>query len=152
MLYGSKSSPPHFLGYKGGKRMLTYRGQYRILFEVDKQGKPAEFSFIPCRIKRNSSIYRHNSTTLGAYVVGKYTINKLIGLPELFKPFQVGDSEASFLFPERLLPEAAAILRPYVKGAALSPKPRRKIAVSDERKQELADRMRKLHANKVLLE
>ena len=128
--------------------MLKYRGQYRVLYEIDKAGKPCEFSFIPCRIKKGASIVRHNVDTLNVYIPGAKAVNKLLKeYPYIFKPFQIGSAEGTFLFPESLLLEAAEVLRPYVKGKNMSPKPKRKVTISEERKKELSERMKRLHAD-----
>lgn len=129
--------------------MLKYRGQYRVLYEIDKTGKPCEFTFIPCRIKKGASICRQDDNTLNVYVPGIKTVNRLLKeYPDLFKPFQIGDTEGTLIFKESDIEKVAVILKCRIRGKNMSPRPKRKVAMPDERKQELADRMRKLHDNK----
>ncbi len=107
--------------------MLKYRGKYRVIYEIDKRtGKPLEFTFLPCRIKRGSDISRYNENTLSAYIPSIKITNKLLKVyPDIFKPFRIGDSEAILLFPESLIQEAAAILKTYTKGQNVSPRSKR---------------------------
>lgn len=107
--------------------MLKYRGQCRVVTETDKRtGKPLEFTFVPCRIKKGTNICRHNADTLNVYIPGIKTANRLLKeYPDIFKPFQAGDSEATLLFPECMIDEAAIILKAIVKGANTSPRSKR---------------------------
>lgn len=127
--------------------MLRYRGQFRILYETDKNGKVCEFTYIPCRIKKGSSICRHNNNVLNAYIPSAKIANRLLKeYPDLFKPFQVGDREGTLLFNESDIEKVAAILKARVGGKNKSPKPKREIAISEERKQELSDRMKHINS------
>lgn len=129
--------------------MLKYRGTYRVLFEVDKAGKPCEFTFIPCRIKKGSNICRHNENVLNAYIPSAKIANRLLKeYPDLFKPFQTGDSEATLFFSETDIEKAAVVLKARVMGKGMSPKPKRKVTISEDRKKELSERMKELQSNK----
>ena len=130
--------------------MLKYRGQFRILYECDKKtDKSCEFTFIPCRIKKGSNIYRHNDDVLSAYISSAKLAHRLLKeYPDLFKAFQMGDSEATLLFNETYIERAAVILKARIMGKDLSPKPKRQIVISKERKQVLSDRMKELQSNK----
>jgi len=74
--------------------MLKYRGQFRVLYECDKRtGKPGEFTFIPCRIKKGANICRHNDTTLNVFIPSTIIANRLLReYTDIFMPFQSGDS------------------------------------------------------------
>ena len=48
--------------------MLTYRGQYRVLFETDKAGKACEFTYIPCGIRKGANICRHSNDMLNIFI------------------------------------------------------------------------------------
>ena len=100
-----------------------------MVYETDEQtGKPLEFTFIPCRIRKGANICRHNETTLSVYIPGTRTANMLLTEhPDIFKPFQIGDTEVTLLFSESMLPEVAEILKPVVKGKEISPRSRRNI-------------------------
>ena len=104
--------------------MLKYRGQYRVVYETDKRtGKPQEFCFIPCRLKRGSNICRHDDNTLNCYIPSAVTARNLLNeYPDIFEVFQIGEREASLLFPESILPKAAIILKVYIKGRNVSPR------------------------------
>lgn len=129
--------------------LLKYRGTYRVMYEADKSGKAAEFTFIPCRIKKGSSICRHDDNTLNAYIPSaKIAHRLLIDYLDLFKPFQIGDGEATLLFNESDIEKTATIMKARVMGKGMNPKPKRKVAISDERKKELAEQMRELQSNK----
>ena len=78
--------------------------------------------------------------------------NRLLEHPDIFKPFQMGDSEATLLFAESDMERAATILKPRVMGKNMNPRPKRKVMISEERKRILSDRMKALHRNKALLE
>lgn len=130
--------------------MLKYRGQYRVVFETDKRtGKPAEFVYIPCRIKRGSNIVRHDENTLNAYIPSVKIANRLLQeYSDLFELFQIGDSEATLLFNEADIAKVAAILKAKVQGKNKSPRPKRTVTISEDRKKELSERMKKLHSVK----
>lgn len=108
--------------------MLKYRGQYRVIFECDKNtGKPLENTFIPCRVRKGVNICRYNETTLNVYIPGIKAVKTLLGKhPDIFTLFQMGDHEATLLFPESKMQQAAAILKPIIKGANISPKSKAK--------------------------
>lgn len=129
--------------------MLKYRGQYRVIYETDERtGKPLEFAYIPCRIRKGASICRHEGDILNVFVPGAKAVSKILNeYSDIFKPFQIGGTEGTFLFPESSLAEVAWILKPYVKGKNKNPKPKRQVTISDERKLELSIRMKQLHAN-----
>lgn len=106
--------------------MLNYRGQYRVSFEMNKQGKPCEFAFIPCAIKKGSNICRHNDNVLNIYIPSSKIINRLQQEhPDLFKSFQAGNGEGTLLFNEIDLPEVAKILKIRTKGCNVSPRSKR---------------------------
>lgn len=106
--------------------MLKYRGLYRVAYEIDKTGKPGEFTFIPLKLKRGSSIVRHNENILSVYIPSKTITKRLLTeYPDLFKLLSMGDGEGILLFAETKLSEAASILRPYTKGKNVSPKSKR---------------------------
>lgn len=106
--------------------MLKYRGLYRVAYEIDKVCKPCEFCFLLLRIKKGANIYRHNDTTLNAYIPSKTIVKRLAEkYPDLFKVHSLGDFEGILLFPESKLPEAAEILKPYTKGKYISPRSKR---------------------------
>jgi hypothetical protein len=106
--------------------MIKYRGLYRVSYEIDKSGKPCEFTFLPLKLKRGASICRHNETTLNLYVPSKIIAKRLlVEYQDLFTLLSMGDSEGILLFPESKLPEAAAILKPYIKGCKVSPRSKR---------------------------
>jgi len=132
--------------------MLTYRGTYRVLYETDKAGKACEFTFIPCRIKKGSNIVRYSDNMLNAYIPSIKIVNRLLNdFPELFKPCQIGDSEGTLLFKESDIEQAATILKARVMGKGMSPKPKRIVTISDERKQELSIRMKRIQANNKII-
>lgn len=128
--------------------MLKYRGTYRALFEIDKTGKVCEFTHIPCQIKKGSNICKHSDTVLNAYIPSIKILNRILKeYPEMFKPFQVGDTEGTLLFKEADIEKAAVILKARVKGKGMSARPKRQVTLSEERKLELANRMKQLHKN-----
>ena len=133
--------------------MLKYRGQFRVLYETDtRTGQAAEFTFVPCRIRKGAVIYRFNDNILAVYIPGSRTANRLLQEhPDIFRSFQTGDSESSLLFDEKNIDRAATVLLPRVKGRNMSPKPRKKINLSDEQRKSLSERMKK-HNSKKLLE
>ncbi len=130
--------------------MLKYRGQYRVIFEIDTKGKPSEFALIPCGIKRGSTICRHSDDTLSVYITGIKTANRLSReYPDLFRPFQIGDSEATLLFNEADIEKAAAILKARILGKNMNPRPKRKVIISEEQKRILTDRLKAMNACRV---
>lgn len=111
--------------------MLKYRGQYRVSYEMDKLGKPSEFTFIPCRIKKGSNIYRYNNEVLAAYIPSMQIVRRLhLEYSHLFRPFQTGDKEGTLLFNESNLPEVVFILKIKVKGCNVSPRSKRNIRLA----------------------
>jgi hypothetical protein len=123
--------------------MLKYRGQYRVLYEVDKQGKATEFSYIPCRASKGANIYRHNDDTLNAYIASSKTANRIVKEnPELFKFFQNGEGEATLLFKESDIDKAAEILKAKTQGKNMNPRPKKKMNLSDEQREKLSARIK----------
>lgn len=132
--------------------MLRYRGQYRVLYEIDKIGKACEFSNITCRIKKGANICRHNNSTLNAYIPSAKIAKRLLEeYPDIFTQFQAGDSEATLLFNEAVIDKVAVILKAKVKGKDLSARPRRHITISEDRKKELTSRLKQIHANNKII-
>ncbi len=122
--------------------MIEYRGQYRVLYETDKVGKVCEFTYIPCRIIKGCNICRHSYNTLNVYIPSSRTAKRLLSeYPEIFKPFQVGDNEATLLFSECKMDEAAVILRARVKGKNQNPKPKRKCNLTEKQRQAIGERL-----------
>jgi len=106
--------------------VLNYRGTYRVVFEVDTCGKPMEFTFIPCRIRKGANICRHDDATLNVLIPGSGTADRLLKeYPDLFQPWQMGAAEATLTFPEARMIEAAKILKPFTLGKAVSPRAKR---------------------------
>lgn len=106
--------------------MIKYRGKYRIVYEIDNNGKPCEFSFIPCGIKRGANITRHNDNILNVYIPSvKKTMRLLREYPDIFKPFIITDGEGILLFNERYIDKACKILRARIQGKNLSPRAKR---------------------------
>ena len=133
--------------------MIRYRGKYRTVYEVDKSsGQPYEFAFIPCLIKKGANICRHSDNMLNAYIPSTKIANRLLKeYPDVFTPLQVGDKEATLLFRESDIEKAATILKARVMGKNKSPKPKRRIVISEERKQALSDRMKQIHVNSKII-
>ena len=103
--------------------MLKYRSQYRVCYEMDKNGKVCEFTFIPCMIKKGTNICRYDDNTLSVYIPSIQIINRLLKeYPLLFKPHQIGDTEGTLLFSETDIKQADKILKIRTKGKSLSPK------------------------------
>jgi hypothetical protein len=125
--------------------VIEYRGKYRVLFETDKQGKACEFTYIPCGIIKGCNICRHSDNMLNVYIPSSRTAKRLLSeYPEIFKPFQVGDSEATLLFKESDIDKAAKILKARVMGKNKSPRPKRRMVISEKRRKELADMMKQI--------
>ena len=96
--------------------MLKYRGQYRVVFEMDKRtGKPAEFCFVPCKIYRGTNVYRYSENKLGVYIPSKRIFNRL-SQNEIFEIFCAGDSEGILLFEEKNLKIAEKALHSVICG------------------------------------
>jgi hypothetical protein len=124
--------------------MLKYRGIFRVQYEVDKQGKACEFTYVPCGIKRGSNICRHSDDMLNVYLTSSIVANNLLREHiDLFKPYQMGDGEATLLFPESRIAEAAEILKARVMGKGLNPRPKIKHPMTDEQKRIATERLAK---------
>lgn len=134
--------------------MLKFRGRYRVLYETDvRTGKVCELTYIPCRIVKGSNICRHNDNTLNVLISGaKIASHLLKEYPDIFKPFQMCYGEATLLFPESMIEEAAGILKPYIQGANKSPRPKRKHEISEEQRKVLLDKMKSINETKSLSE
>ena len=99
-----------------------------MIFEIDKNSKIGEFTYIPYRITRGANIYRYNDDTLGVYLTSAITGHRLLNeYSHLFRVFQHGDHEMSLLFPESRIEEAAVILKAKVQGKNISPRSKRNI-------------------------
>lgn len=131
--------------------MLKYRGQFRVMFECDtRTGQAAEFSYIPCLIRPGANIYRFNDDTLAAYIPGMRTVNRLLQEhSDLFRPLQAGDSEATLLFNEANISQAAAILKARVKGKNKNPKPKKKYNLTDEQRKRIGERLKAARTSKL---
>jgi hypothetical protein len=120
--------------------MLKYREIYKVIYEVDKAGKRCEFTFIPCQIKRDSNICRHDDNMLNVYITSIKIANRLLlEYPDIFIPFQKGDNEVKLLFQESKISEAAEIL-----------KAKKKRVYSLEQKKVMAERIRKYMFEKTM--
>jgi len=128
--------------------MLKYRRKFRVLYECDvRTRKPAEFTYIPCLIKKGSNICRHSETMLNAYITSAKIIRRLLSeYPDIFTMWQDCDSEGTILFPESRIDEVAPILKIQTRGKNLSPYPKRKVNISEERRKELSESMKKRNA------
>ena len=112
--------------YRRKPNMLKYRGVYRVVFETDTHGKPMEFTYIPCRVKKGASVCRHDAGTLNVLIPGHSTADRLLKeYPDLFEEWQMGTGEATLTFPEARLSEAARVLKPFTLGKAISPRSKR---------------------------
>ena len=133
------------MGITNDQGVLQYRGTYRVLYEVDKYGKAtnsAEATYIPCNIKKGSLIGRYNDDTMYAYVNSIKIYNALLKeSPNIFNKFQEGDKEGSVLFPEAQMEYVAERLKARKLGKGMSPKPKRKVNMTAEQKQEFVERM-----------
>lgn len=127
--------------------MLTYRGRYRVLYEIDSAGRACEFTNIPCGIRKGANISRHDSDTLNVFIPSTKTASRLLKeYRDIFMPFQVGDHEATLLFKESNIDKAAAILKARIKGKDMSARPKRQVAISEERRRELSEQMKQIQA------
>jgi hypothetical protein len=132
--------------------MLKYRGTYRVLFETDvRTGKAAEFTYVPCRIRPGANIYRYNDDTLVTFIPGTKAVNNLLkNHLEIFRPFQKGDKEATLLFAEKDMKQAAFVLKPRTKGKNMNPRPKRKQNLTDEQRAVIGERLSKARLSKAL--
>lgn len=112
--------------------MLECRGTYRGCYEMDKRtGKPAEFTYIVCKIKKGANIYRYNNDTLNVYIPSIRIANSLLKEhSDIFKTFIFGDREAILQFPESRLSDAAKLLKPMVLGKNVSPRSKRNLRLA----------------------
>lgn len=132
--------------------MLKYQGTFRVQYETDvRTGKAAEFTYVPCRVRPGANIYRFNDNTLAVYVPGTKAVNNLLeNHSDIFRPFQMGDKEATLLFDEKNLEQAAFILKPRTKGKNMNPRPKRKQNLTDEQRAVIGERLSKARINKAL--
>ena len=113
--------------------MIEYRVNTVFYTKRTSRAKHA-IHYIPCGIIKGCNICRHSYNTLNVYIPSSRTAKRLLSeYPEIFKPFQVGDNEATLLFSECKMDEAAVILRARVKGKNMNPKPKRN-AISQKNK------------------
>jgi len=112
------------------------------MYECDKAGAACEFAFIPCLIKKGSNICRQSDDTLNVYIPSIKIVNRLLKeYPDIFRPFQVGDTEGTLLFKESDIEKAAVILKARVMGKGMNPKPKRRVNFSEEYKKLLTERL-----------
>jgi hypothetical protein len=123
--------------------MLKYRGTYRVLYECDvRTGKPTEFTYIPCIIKKGTNICRHSTTMLNAYIPSmKIILSLLREYPDIFALYQDGHSEGTIIFNELNITKVAEILKAKVMGKNMSAKPKKKMNISEEQRNKLRDNM-----------
>lgn len=104
--------------------MLNYRGQYRVIFEIDKRtGMACEFSYIP--ILGGGNICRHDDKTLNVFISSNRGKFLLKDYPDLFRVFQQGQTEMTLLFDESNIKQVAAILKVKIQGKNVSPRAKR---------------------------
>jgi hypothetical protein len=125
------------------------------MYEVDKRaGKALEFTYVLCRIKKGSNICRYSNDVLNVYIPSSIITNSLLKeYPDIFRPFQMGNGEATLLFDETDINRVAVILKIQTRGRCQSPKPRRKLNISEEQRKIASDRMKEmqLHKKKTVL-
>ena len=68
----------------------------------------------------------------------------------MFKRFQIGNDEAALICKESDIDKAAVILKARRKGKNLSARPKRQITISEERRKELSEQMKRIQANKII--
>ena len=131
--------------------MLSYRGQFRVLYETDtRTGQAAEFTFVPCRIRPGANIYRFNNDTLAAYVPGSRTANRLLQEhSDIFRAFQMGDIEIILFFSEKDIKKAAAILKARIQGKNRSPRPKKACNLTDEQRRRIGERLKAARTSKL---
>ena len=108
--------------------MLKYRGTYRVSYEFDSEGKPAEFTFIPCCIKKGANIYRYSDTKLCVYIPSVCIAKRLAKVhSEIFSIHLEGDYEVVLIFDEKDIEKTEDILKIYKKGKNTSPKSKKNL-------------------------
>lgn len=95
--------------------MLKYKDTYFIGKPKDLEGKVTsnkDDNYIRC--KKNVQIFRFNSDTLAVmFLTNRYANNRLQELSDTnvqMKPFQIGDNEQVYLFPESDLSKVADVV------------------------------------------
>lgn len=103
--------------------MLSYRGIYRVVTEMDlNTNKACEFTFIPCKVKKGSNIYRNDSAELFAYIPSVVIGNRLLKeFTDLFRLFLQSDCEIILSFDESRMTEATQALRAWTFGKNIPP-------------------------------
>jgi len=108
--------------------MVKYRGTYRVSYEFDRDGKPAEFTFIPCCIKRGANIYRYSENKLCVYIPSVCIAKRLAKThSKIFSIYLEGDSEVVLIFDEKNIKATEGILKIYKKGKNISPKSKKNL-------------------------
>lgn len=109
--------------------MLKYRGKYRVVYEMDmKTLKPCEFTFIPCRIKKGSNIYRNDNNELFAYIPSIVIGSRLAkDYPGIFRIHLQSELESILAFDECHMEQAAKILKAYTSGKNIAPTSKRNL-------------------------
>ena len=122
--------------------MLKYKDTYFIGKPKDSKGKATsnkDDCYIRC--KKNVHIFRYNSDTLSVmFLTNRYANNRLQELSDAnvqMKPFQIGDNEQVYLFPESDLTKVADVVMA---------KKRIKRNLTEEQREVLRERMRKIHS------
>ena len=130
--------------------MLKYKGRFRVLYECDvRTGKPQEFTYIPCRIKKGSNICRHSETMLNAYITSAKIIQRLLREhPDIFTMLQDCDYEGTLLFPESRIDEVAPILKIQTSGRTLSSRPKYTQNITPEERERRTQRIQEYNAKR----
>jgi len=117
--------------------MLKYKDTYFVDKQKDSTGKPSsnrDDNYIRCKAK--VQIYRFNPFTLAIqFNTTGYANNRLKELSAIgiyLKPYQIGDNEQTYLFPESDLNKVADIVKA---------KKRIKRELTDEQRNVLRDRL-----------
>ncbi len=115
--------------------MLQYRFKYRAVYEMDKRtGKPCEFTFIPCKIKKGTDIYRNNDSELLAYIPSVQIGNKLLKeYPDLFRKYRQSSCETVLAFNESDMEKAATILKAWTFGKNIYPGSKKNLKFQNNR-------------------
>lgn len=123
--------------------MLKYKDTYFIGKPKDSEGKVTsnkDDNYIRCR--KNVQIYRFNVDTLAIQFNTKiYTSNRMKELSDVNMspiPFQIGDNEQVYLFPESDLSKVADIVKA---------KKRIKRDLTDEQRKEIGERLNNARKN-----